>query len=87
VTGTENLMMAATLAEGTTYLENAAREPEVVDLAQCLNAMGARITGAGTTDDHGRGRAATARRPLRRAARTGSRPGPSWSPARSAAAA
>jgi UDP-N-acetylglucosamine 1-carboxyvinyltransferase len=49
VTGTENLMMAATLAEGTTYLENAAREPEVVDLAQCLNAMGARITGAGTT--------------------------------------
>ena len=49
VTGTENLMMAATLAEGTTYLENAAREPEVVDLAQCLNAMGARISGAGTT--------------------------------------
>ncbi|HMM47699.1 MAG TPA: UDP-N-acetylglucosamine 1-carboxyvinyltransferase [Thiobacillaceae bacterium] len=48
VTGTENLMMAAALAEGTTVLENAAREPEVVDLAQCLVAMGARIEGAGT---------------------------------------
>jgi UDP-N-acetylglucosamine 1-carboxyvinyltransferase len=48
VTGTENLMMAATLASGTTTLDNAAREPEVVDLADCLNAMGARITGAGT---------------------------------------
>jgi len=48
VTGTENLMMAATLAQGTTRLENAAREPEVVDLANCLNAMGAKIRGAGT---------------------------------------
>jgi UDP-N-acetylglucosamine 1-carboxyvinyltransferase len=48
VTGTENLMMAATLAEGTTVLENAAREPEVVDLARCLVAMGARIEGAGS---------------------------------------
>ena len=48
VTGTENLMMAATLAEGTTVLENAAREPEVVDLANCLIAMGAKIEGAGT---------------------------------------
>lgn len=48
VTGTENLMMAATLAEGTTVLENAAREPEIADLATCLNAMGARISGAGT---------------------------------------
>src|SRR4026209_637446 len=48
VTGTENLMMAATLAEGTTLIENAAREPEVVDLAKCLRAMGARIEGAGT---------------------------------------
>jgi UDP-N-acetylglucosamine 1-carboxyvinyltransferase len=48
VTGTENLMMAATLASGTTVLSNAAREPEVVDLADCLNAMGARISGAGT---------------------------------------
>jgi UDP-N-acetylglucosamine 1-carboxyvinyltransferase len=48
VTGTENLMMAATLAQGTTFIENAAREPEVVDLAHCLNAMGARVRGAGT---------------------------------------
>ena len=48
VTGTENLMMAACLAEGTTVLENAAREPEVVDLARCLIAMGAKIQGAGT---------------------------------------
>lgn len=49
VTGTENLMMAAALAKGTTVIENAACEPEVVDLANCLNAMGAKITGAGTT--------------------------------------
>ncbi len=49
VTGTENLMMAAALAEGTTLLENAAREPEVVDLASCLNKMGARISGAGSS--------------------------------------
>ncbi len=48
VTGTENLLMAAVLAEGTTILENAAREPEVVDLADCLNKMGASIIGAGT---------------------------------------
>ncbi|HET9114383.1 MAG TPA: UDP-N-acetylglucosamine 1-carboxyvinyltransferase [Burkholderiales bacterium] len=48
VTGTENLMMAASLAEGVTILENAAREPEVVDLANCLIAMGADIHGAGT---------------------------------------
>ncbi|MCB1960480.1 MAG: UDP-N-acetylglucosamine 1-carboxyvinyltransferase [Rhodocyclaceae bacterium] len=48
VTGTENLMMAACLADGETVIENAAREPEVVDLAKCLMAMGARISGAGT---------------------------------------
>ena len=48
VTGTENLMMAAALAEGVTVLENAAREPEVADLARLLTAMGARIEGAGT---------------------------------------
>ncbi len=48
VTGTENLMMAAALADGTTIIENAALEPEVVDLASCLNAMGARVSGAGT---------------------------------------
>ncbi|MFL2556003.1 MAG: UDP-N-acetylglucosamine 1-carboxyvinyltransferase [Gammaproteobacteria bacterium] len=48
VTGTENLMMAATLADGKTVIENAAREPEVKDLANCLNKMGAKIKGAGT---------------------------------------
>lgn len=48
VTGTENLMMAAALAQGKTVLENAAREPEVVDLANCINAMGGRVEGAGT---------------------------------------
>lgn len=48
VTGTENLMMAACLAKGTTVIENAAHEPEVIDLANCLNTMGARIEGAGT---------------------------------------
>jgi len=48
VTGTENLMMAATLADGVTTIENAAREPEVVDLANCLNSMGAKVSGAGT---------------------------------------
>jgi len=49
VTGTENLIMAASLAKGTTVLENAAREPEVADLADFLNAMGAKITGHGTS--------------------------------------
>lgn len=48
VTGTENILMAAVLADGTTTIENAAREPEVVDLANCLNAMGAKISGIGT---------------------------------------
>ncbi|PTN11446.1 UDP-N-acetylglucosamine 1-carboxyvinyltransferase [Nitrosomonas aestuarii] len=48
VTGTENLMMAATLAQGTTIIENAAREPEIIDLANCLIAMGAKIEGAGS---------------------------------------
>ena len=50
VGATENLMMAATLARGTTRLTNAAREPEIVDLARCLSAMGARIAGAGTEE-------------------------------------
>jgi len=50
VTGTENLMMAATLAKGTTFIENAAREPEVTDLADCLIAMGAKIKGAGSSE-------------------------------------
>ena len=48
VGATENLMMAATLADGDTILENAAREPEIVDLANCLNSMGAKVVGAGT---------------------------------------
>ncbi|WP_159817601.1 UDP-N-acetylglucosamine 1-carboxyvinyltransferase [Colwellia sp. 20A7] len=48
VTGTENLMMAAALADGTTVIENAAQEPEIVDLANCLISMGAKISGAGT---------------------------------------
>ncbi len=48
VTGTENLMMAAALADGTTIIENAAREPEVVDLANFINAMGGKVSGAGT---------------------------------------
>ena len=52
VTGTENLMMAATLAAGDSVLENAAREPEVIDLANCLRAMGAKISGDGTTTIH-----------------------------------
>ncbi len=52
VTGTENLMMAATLASGVTTIENAAREPEVVDLANYLNQMGAKITGAGSATIH-----------------------------------
>ncbi|MBT8115559.1 MAG: UDP-N-acetylglucosamine 1-carboxyvinyltransferase, partial [Arenicella sp.] len=50
VTGTENLMMAAALAQGTTIIENAAREPEIVDLANCINAMGGKVSGAGTTE-------------------------------------
>ncbi len=48
VTGTENILMAAALADGTSVIENAAREPEVVDLANCLNAMGAKISGIGS---------------------------------------
>ncbi|MDX1626031.1 MAG: UDP-N-acetylglucosamine 1-carboxyvinyltransferase [Wenzhouxiangellaceae bacterium] len=48
VTGTENILMAAALAEGTSLIENAAQEPEVVDLAECLNSMGADVEGAGT---------------------------------------
>ena len=48
VTGTENLMMAAALADGTTIIENAAREPEVIDLANFINAMGGKVSGAGT---------------------------------------
>jgi UDP-N-acetylglucosamine 1-carboxyvinyltransferase len=63
VTGTENLMMAGALAEGVTVLENAAREPEVADLARLLTAMGARIEGAGSERTRSRGRARARRRP------------------------
>ena len=56
VGGTHVALMAATLAQGTTVIQNAAREPEVVDLAECLIKMGARIEGAGTSDDRRRGR-------------------------------
>ncbi|WP_395340643.1 UDP-N-acetylglucosamine 1-carboxyvinyltransferase [Ningiella sp. W23] len=52
VGATENLMMAAALAQGETVIENAAREPEIVDLANCLNAMGAKVSGAGTDNIH-----------------------------------
>src|ERR1700739_3265889 len=61
VTGTENLMMAATLAQGETVIENAAREPEVADLAACLNRMGARIRGGGGRPHQDRGGRAPAR--------------------------
>ena len=50
VTGTENLMMAAALAQGTTVIENAAREPEIVDLANCINSMGGKVSGAGSAE-------------------------------------
>ncbi len=73
VTGTENLMMAATLADGTTTLENAAREPEVVDLAECLIAMGARIVGAGSDRVVIEGVGASQRRIRTRSCPTGSR--------------
>ena len=66
VTGTENLMMAAALAEGTTVLENAACEPEVVDLANCLIAMGAKIEGAGSNVITIQGVERTARRGISR---------------------
>ena len=78
VTGTENLMMAATLADGTTVIENAAREPEVVDLAECLNAMGARISGAGHRRDHDRRRRAPARARPTGSCLTASKPARSW---------
>ncbi len=86
VTGTENLMMAATLADGETVLENAAREPEVVDLANFLIAMGAKIHGAGTDKIVIEGvRAACTARPTR-CCRIASRAAPIWSPAPSPAA-
>ena len=62
-------IMAASLANGTTVIENAAREPEIADVADCLNKMGARISGAGTGADRRRGRRQAAQRPPQRAAR------------------
>ena len=69
VGGTHTALMAASLARGTTVIENAAREPEIGDVADCLNKMGARISGAGTLAHRGRGRRQPARRPPRGAAR------------------
>ena len=69
VGGTHTAIMAASLANGTTVIENAAREPEIGDVADCLNKMGARISGAGTQPHHGRRRGKASRRAPRRAAR------------------
>ena len=69
VGGTHTAIMAASLANGTTVIENAACEPEIVDVADCLNKMGAHISGAGTSADHRRGRRQARRRAPRRAAR------------------
>ena len=74
VTGTENLMMAAAWPKARRCIENAAREPEVVDLAECLNAMGAQIQGAGTRRDHHRRRGRAAWRDAIGSCRTASRP-------------
>ena len=84
VTGTENLLMAAVLADGETVLENAAQEPEVTDLAELLIAMGARIEGQGSGRIHVQGvSTCTPRRAATASSRTASRPEPScarWSP-------
>ena len=74
VGATENALMAATLAKGTTVLKNAAREPEIVDLARCLKKMGAKIEGEGTVHHHHRGR----RPPGRGHASGGHRPDRAW---------
>ena len=79
VTGTENVLMAAVLAEGTTVLENAAREPEVEDLARALNAMGARIRAPGRISSSWRGSRGSPGWSTR-SSPTASRPGPCWSP-------
>ena len=82
VTGTENLLMAATLADGETLLENAAQEPEVTDLAELLIAMGARDRGPGHRPHPRAGRGSAARARGRRTASspTASRPAPSCAP-------
>ena len=86
VGATENLLMAASLADGQTVLANAAREPEITDLADCLVAMGARIEGIGTDRLVDRGRHAPARRRAPRSSPTGSRPAPMPAPPPSPAA-
>ena len=78
-TGTDNVLMAAILAKGTTVIENAAREPEVKDLADFLNSMGARITGAGTSRIEVEGVERAASRPPTRSSPTGWWWPPSWS--------
>ena len=75
VTGTEDLLMAAVLARGETVINNAAREPEVVDLAALLTKMGASIEGAGTVDDSCQGRREIAWRDATPSSPTGSRRG------------
>ena len=77
VTGTENLLMAATLAEGETILENAAQEPEIPDLAELLIAMGAKIEGHGTEPHPHPGRRQAARLARTTSCPTASRPAPS----------
>ncbi len=87
VTGTENILMAATLADGITIIENAAKEPEVTDLAHFLNKMGAKIRGVGTdilTVEASKSSAFPACTTT--SCRTGSKPALIWSPARSPAA-
>ena len=86
VTGTENLLMAATLAEGETVLENAAQEPEIADLAEMLIAMGARIEGHGTSRIRIAGRRRAARRRRTASSPTASRPARSSVPSRRPAA-
>ena len=86
VGATENLLMAASLADGRTVLANAAREPEIGDLARCLNAMGARIVGIGSDRLIIEGVASAARRRATRSSRTASRPAPMPAPRRSPAA-
>ncbi len=86
VGATENLMMAASLADGQTTIANAAREPEIGDLAACLTAMGARIERRRHRHAGDRGRARAARRHATRSSPTGSRPAPTPAPRRSPAA-
>ena len=80
VGATENLLMAASLAEGTTILKNAAREPEISDLAKCLTAMGAKIEGIGTDTLTIEGQQNSARRPATPSCRTVSKPAPMPAP-------